>query len=46
MPSCCATRTSLDLAEIAMPTQIDQPARRGVKSSWATCGIPELGHLS
>ena len=35
MPSCCATRMSLDRAEIAMPTQIDQPARSGVKSSWA-----------
>jgi hypothetical protein len=31
VPSCCATRTSLDRDEIAIPTQIDQPARSGVK---------------
>jgi hypothetical protein len=33
--SCPATRGSLDLAEIAVPTQIDHAARNGVKSSSA-----------
>ena len=32
--SCWATRTSLERADMAMPTQIDQPASREVNSSW------------
>ena len=36
--SCWATRISLERAEIAIPTQIDQPASNGVNSSWtSTC---------
>ena len=31
--SCWAARTSLMRVEMAMPTQIDQPAMSGVKSS-------------
>ena len=40
MPSCWATRTSLERAEIAMPTQIDQPASSGVNTSWASRSGP------
>ena len=37
--SCWATRTSLDRVEMPMPTQIDQSASSGMKSSWArSCG--------
>ena len=41
-PSCWATRTSLDRVEIAMPTQIDQPASSGVKTSWASRSGPRI----
>jgi len=36
IPSCWAARTSSERAEMAMPTQIDQPASKGVKSSWTS----------
>jgi hypothetical protein len=36
VPSCCATRTSLERMEMAMPTHIDQPASSGVNSSWVS----------
>jgi len=39
-PSCCATLASLDLAEIAMPTHIDQVASSGVKITWASRSGP------
>jgi len=35
VPSCWAARTSVDRAEIAVPTQIDQPASSGANKSWA-----------
>src|SRR5215218_10349426 len=40
VPSCCATRKSPALVEIATPIQIDQPASSGVKSSWASRSGP------
>ncbi len=39
-PSCYATRTSLDRADIPRPIQIDQTARSGVKTSWASISGP------
>jgi hypothetical protein len=39
MLSCCATRVSVTLAEIARPTQIAQAASSGMKTSAAgSCG--------
>src|SRR5580704_6855709 len=35
VPSCCATRTSDDRAEIAVPTHTDHMASKGAKSSSA-----------
>ena len=42
VPSCCATRTSLDRAEIAVPTPIDQKASSGANSAWARMCEPSV----
>ena len=42
MASCPAVRGSLHRAEMAMPTQIDQVARSGVKTSWASRSGPRM----
>ena len=42
MASWPAVRGSLARVEIAMPTQIDQVARRGVNTSWATRSGPRM----
>ena len=42
MLSCCAARMSLDLAEMAIAIQIDQPAISGVKISWARMSGPRM----
>jgi hypothetical protein len=38
--TCAALRGSLDLAETAMPTQMDHAASSGVNRSWASSSGP------
>jgi hypothetical protein len=47
VPSDWATRTSLDLVEIAMPAQIDQLARSGVNNSkMSRCELPKTADVT